>query len=79
MQTASKVQVDIRVFLWPKFGTEYQPQKQSQIWLFFPTSGYKTLKTQLPDPLWQEKICLFVLRFYGPVNPMGHVEHGQFT
>ena len=23
--------------------------------------------------------CLFVLRFYGPVNPLGHVEHGQFT
>ena len=22
---------------------------------------------------------LFVLRFYGPVNPMGHVERGQFT
>ena len=21
---------------------------------------------------------LFVLRFYGPVNPMGHVERGQF-
>ena len=20
-----------------------------------------------------------MLRFYGPVNPMGHVEHGQFT
>ena len=24
-------------------------------------------------------VCLFVLRFYGPVNPMGHVERGQFT
>ena len=23
--------------------------------------------------------CLFVLRFYGPVNPMGHVERGQFS
>ena len=23
--------------------------------------------------------CLFVLRFYGPVNPIGHVERGQFT
>ena len=23
--------------------------------------------------------CLFVLRFYGPVNPRGHVERGQFT
>ena len=23
--------------------------------------------------------CLFVLRFYGSVNPMGHVERGQFT
>ena len=23
--------------------------------------------------------CLFVLRFYGPVNPRGHVECGQFT
>ena len=23
--------------------------------------------------------CLFVLRFYGPVNPVGHVERGQFT
>ena len=22
---------------------------------------------------------LFVLRFYGPVNPVGHVERGQFT
>ena len=22
---------------------------------------------------------LFVLRFYGPVNPIGHVERGQFT
>ena len=22
---------------------------------------------------------LFVLRLYGPVNPMGHVERGQFT
>ena len=22
---------------------------------------------------------LFVLRFYGPVNPKGHVERGQFT
>ena len=21
----------------------------------------------------------FVLRIYGPVNPMGHVERGQFT
>ena len=26
-----------------------------------------------------DSVCLFVLRFYGPVNPMGHVEHGQFT
>ena len=25
-------------------------------------------------------VCLFVLRLYGPVNPMvSHVEHGQFT
>ena len=24
-------------------------------------------------------VCLFVLRFYGPVNPMGHAERGQFT
>ena len=22
---------------------------------------------------------LFVLRFYGPVNPMGHIERDQFT
>ena len=22
---------------------------------------------------------LFVLRFYGPMNPIGHVERGQFT
>ena len=22
---------------------------------------------------------LFVLKFYGPVNPLGHVERGQFT
>ena len=27
----------------------------------------------------QHRFCLFVLRFYGPVNPMGHVERGQFT
>ena len=26
-----------------------------------------------------EMICLFVFRFYSPVNPMGHVERGQFT
>ena len=25
------------------------------------------------------QVCLFVLRFYGPVNPWGHVERGQFT
>ena len=24
-------------------------------------------------------VCLFVLRFYDPVNPMGHVERGQLT
>ena len=24
-------------------------------------------------------ICLFELRFCSPVNPMGHVERGQFT
>ena len=24
-------------------------------------------------------VSLFVLRFYGPVNPMGHVERVQFT
>ena len=23
--------------------------------------------------------CLFVLRFYSPVNPMGHVERSQFA
>ena len=23
--------------------------------------------------------CLFVLNFYGPVKPMGHVERSQFT
>ena len=28
---------------------------------------------------WGWIICLFVLRFYGPVNPLGHVERGQFT
>ena len=22
---------------------------------------------------------LFVLRFYGPIKPIGHVEHSQFT
>ena len=27
----------------------------------------------------RKTIHLFVLRFYGPVNPMGHVERGQFT
>ena len=24
-------------------------------------------------------VCLFVLRFYGPVNQWGHVERDQFT
>ena len=24
-------------------------------------------------------LCLFVLRFYGPVNPMGSCQRGQFT
>ena len=24
-------------------------------------------------------VCLTGSRFYGTVNPMGHVEHGQFT
>ena len=24
-------------------------------------------------------LFVFLLRFYGPVNPMGHVERGQFT
>ena len=28
---------------------------------------------------WLAEVDLFVLRFYGPVNPMGHVERGQFT
>ena len=26
-----------------------------------------------------QTVNLFVLRFYGPVNPMGHVEPGHFT
>ena len=28
---------------------------------------------------WERSDYLFVLRFYGPVNPMGHVQHGQFV
>ena len=24
-------------------------------------------------------VCFFVLRFYGPVNAVSHVEGGQFT
>ena len=29
--------------------------------------------------LQEMSVCLFVLRFYGSVNPMGHVERSQFT
>ena len=34
-------------------------------------------------PIWSHdcgsSLDLFVLRFYDPVNQMGHAEHGQYT
>ena len=46
-------------------------------------SGHLRLRYQhMPEDTVSDdtaNIYLFVLRFNGPVNPMGHVERGQFT
>ena len=50
----------------------HEPRGLSYIYLNYPVSN-------TGQTIHHDNNCLVVLKFYVPVNPMGHVEHGQFT